>query len=66
MTVITHVFLVLQLLAVLFLQEIDRAVRGRNVPANSGLFPHVVLQEFPQGLAKDHVLEVGNLGKDVL
>ena len=47
MTVITHVFLVLQLLAVLLLQEIDRAVRGRNVPANSGFLPHVVLQEFP-------------------
>ena len=65
MAIIAHVLFVLQLLAVLFLKEIDRAVRGRNIPANARLLPHVVPQELPQGLAKDHVLEVGNPGEDI-
>ena len=63
--IIAHVLLVLQLLAVLFLKEIDRAVRGRNVPTNSRLLPHVFPQELPQGLAEDHVLEVCDPGEDI-
>ena len=66
MTVVAHVLLVLQMKAVLFLQEVDWAIRWRDVPVDPGLFPHVVPQELPQCLAEDHVLEVGNLGKDVL
>ena len=65
-TVIAHVLFILQLVAVFFLQEVDWAIRGRDIPANAGFLPHVILQEFPQGLAEDHVLEVGNLGEDVL
>ena len=66
MAVVAHVLLVLQLLAILFLKEIDRAIRGRNVPTNLRLLPHVVSQELPQSLAEDHVFEVGNPGEDFL
>ena len=65
MAIVTHVLFVLQLLAVLFLQEVNRAIRRRNIPADLWLLLHVVAQEFPQCLAEDHVFEVGNLGKDV-
>ena len=64
--IVAHVLFVLQLLAVLFLQEVDRAIRRRDIPADLRLFLHVVTQESPQSLAEDHVLEVGNLGEDVL
>ena len=66
MAVIAHVLFALQLVAVFFLKEVDWAIRGRDIPAHAGLLPHVLLQEFPQGLAEDHVLEVGNFGEDVL
>ena len=62
MAIVAHVFFVLQLVAVFFLKKVDRAIRRRNVPARFGLFLHVVLQEFPQGLTKDHVLQVGDFG----
>ena len=64
MTIVAHVLLALQLVAVLFLEEVDRAIRWRNIPAHSGLRLHVILQESPQSSAEDHVLEVGNLGED--
>ena len=66
MTIVAHVLFALQLVAVFFLEEVDGAIRGRNVPAHFGLFLHVILQEFPQGLAKDHVLQVGDPGENVL
>ena len=66
MTIVAHVLLALQLVAVFFLEEVDRAIRWRNVPAHFGLLLHVIFQEFPQSLAEDHVLEVGNLGENFL
>ena len=65
-TIVAHVLFTLQLVAVLFLEEVDRAIRRRNIPAHSGLLLHVIFQEFPQGLAEDHVLDVGNPGENVL
>ena len=66
MSIVAHVLFALQLVAVFFLEEVDRAIRWRNIPAHSGLLLHVIFQEFPQGLAEDHVLEVGNPGENVL
>ena len=67
-TVIAHVLFALQLVAVFFLKEVDWAIRWGDIPAYAGLLLHVVLQEFPQsqGLAEDHVLDVGNPGENVL
>ena len=60
MAIVAHVLFVLQLVAVLFLQEVDRAVRRRDIPADLRLLFHVVTQEFPQGFAEDHVLKNNN------
>ena len=64
MTIVAHVLLALQLVAVLFLEKVDRAIRWRDIPAHSGLRLHVILQESPQSFAEDHVLEVCNPGED--
>ena len=52
-------------MAVHFLQKVDRAVSGRDIPTDSWFLLHVVTQKSPQGLAEDHILEVGNLGEDL-
>ena len=65
-TVVAHVLFTLQLVAVFFLKEVYGAIRGRDIPAHAGLLLHVILQEFPQGLAEDHILDVGNPGENVL
>ena len=49
-----------------FLQEMDRAIGGGNIPAHGWPLLHVVLQELPKGLAEDHVLEVGDFAHDLL
>ena len=64
MTVVAHVAFFLQLVTVHFLQEVNRAICRRDVPADLGILFHVVTQESPQGLAEDHVLKVGDLGED--
>ena len=64
--IIAHVAFGPQSLAVQFLQEVDRAIGRGNIPADSRLLLHVVAQEFPQGLAEDHVLEVGDFGENLL